>query len=245
MIPESIPRSRATPERQRNPHQVVGRLPRERRAQIDAARRASATARGSGRRRARRRTPRTQRPRPTACGAAASVRYLTAARRRARPCRAAVRCRPDAPGCMVVSRAQPAVPRSSAGGSMRRFHILTSPRSSSAAAPAMARAQMPPAAPQTFTLSGNGVRGYQNIAAQPARSRREDARGRLRVQADARRAAVRPARGARRAQPVRHVRRAEGRHGRHRTKRTRKRPRAPRPSSSRSSRNRPPTAIRC
>src|SRR4029450_9874197 len=47
------------------------------------------------------------------------------------------------------------------GGSMRRVHILTI--AALIAAPAIARAQAQPAAPQTFTLSGNGVRGYQNI----------------------------------------------------------------------------------
>jgi len=44
---------------------------------------------------------------------------------------------------------------------MRRLFILT--LAALAAAPAIARAQAQPAAPQTFTLAGNGVRGYQNI----------------------------------------------------------------------------------
>jgi uncharacterized damage-inducible protein DinB len=44
---------------------------------------------------------------------------------------------------------------------MRRFHILTA--AALLAAPAIAAAQTPAAAPQTFTLSGNAVRGYQNI----------------------------------------------------------------------------------
>src|SRR5262249_9601743 len=48
------------------------------------------------------------------------------------------------------------------GGSMRRVHILTI-AAAMIAAPVIARAQAQPAAPQTFTLSGNGVRGYQNI----------------------------------------------------------------------------------
>ena len=43
---------------------------------------------------------------------------------------------------------------------MRRFQILTA---ALVAAPALALAQAPAAAPQTFTLSGNMVRGYQNI----------------------------------------------------------------------------------
>jgi len=46
---------------------------------------------------------------------------------------------------------------------MRRFHIVTITAVILGAAPATARAQMQQAAPQTFTLSGNGVRGYQNI----------------------------------------------------------------------------------
>jgi uncharacterized damage-inducible protein DinB len=44
---------------------------------------------------------------------------------------------------------------------MRRFHILLV--AALVAAPSLALAQAAPAAPQTFTLSGNGVRGYQNI----------------------------------------------------------------------------------
>jgi len=44
---------------------------------------------------------------------------------------------------------------------MRRVYLLTI--AALAVAPALARAQAQPAAPQTFTLSGNGVRGYQNI----------------------------------------------------------------------------------
>ena len=44
---------------------------------------------------------------------------------------------------------------------MRRVHILTI--AALLAVPALARAQAQPAAPQTFTLSGNAVRGYQNI----------------------------------------------------------------------------------
>jgi uncharacterized damage-inducible protein DinB len=44
---------------------------------------------------------------------------------------------------------------------MRRFQILTA--AAVLAAPAVALAQTPAAAPQTFTLSGNMVRGYQNI----------------------------------------------------------------------------------
>jgi uncharacterized damage-inducible protein DinB len=44
---------------------------------------------------------------------------------------------------------------------MRRIHILTG--AALLAGPAFARAQAQPTAPQTFTLSGNAVRGYQNI----------------------------------------------------------------------------------
>lgn len=44
---------------------------------------------------------------------------------------------------------------------MRQFRILTA--AAVLAAPALAFAQAAPPAPQTFTLSGNGVRGYQNI----------------------------------------------------------------------------------
>ena len=44
---------------------------------------------------------------------------------------------------------------------MRRVHMLTI--AALLAVPAIAGAQAQPAAPQTFTLSGNGVRGYQNI----------------------------------------------------------------------------------
>jgi uncharacterized damage-inducible protein DinB len=44
---------------------------------------------------------------------------------------------------------------------MRRFQILTT--AALLAAPSIALAQAQPPAPQTFTLSGNGVRGYQNI----------------------------------------------------------------------------------
>lgn len=44
---------------------------------------------------------------------------------------------------------------------MRRFQILT--LAALLTTPGLARAQAPPAAPQTFTLSGNAVRGYQNI----------------------------------------------------------------------------------
>jgi uncharacterized damage-inducible protein DinB len=44
---------------------------------------------------------------------------------------------------------------------MRRFHVLTA--AALLAVPSLALAQAQPAAPQTFTLSGNGVRGYQNI----------------------------------------------------------------------------------
>jgi uncharacterized damage-inducible protein DinB len=44
---------------------------------------------------------------------------------------------------------------------MRRVHVLTI--AGLLALPALARAQAQPPAPQTFTLSGNGVRGYQNI----------------------------------------------------------------------------------
>src|SRR5262245_65978183 len=43
---------------------------------------------------------------------------------------------------------------------MRRFLVLTI--AALAAAPSIALGQAPPA-PQTFTLSGNGVRSYQNI----------------------------------------------------------------------------------
>ena len=44
---------------------------------------------------------------------------------------------------------------------MRRVHILT--LAVIATIPSLALAQAPPPAPQTFTLAGNGVRGYQNI----------------------------------------------------------------------------------
>jgi len=44
---------------------------------------------------------------------------------------------------------------------MRRFHFLTA--AALLAAPSIALAQAQPPAPQTFTLSDNAVRGYQNI----------------------------------------------------------------------------------
>jgi uncharacterized damage-inducible protein DinB len=44
---------------------------------------------------------------------------------------------------------------------MRRIPVLFA--AAALAVPALALAQTPPAAPQTFTLAGNGVRGYQNI----------------------------------------------------------------------------------
>ena len=44
---------------------------------------------------------------------------------------------------------------------MRRVHILTA--AALVAVPSIALAQSMPAAPQTFTLSGNAVRAYQNI----------------------------------------------------------------------------------
>jgi uncharacterized damage-inducible protein DinB len=51
----------------------------------------------------------------------------------------------------------------SCGGFMRRFQLLTA--AALVAAPTLAFAQTAPAAPapQTFTLSGNAVRGYHNI----------------------------------------------------------------------------------
>src|SRR4029079_12794940 len=65
----------------------------------------------------------------------------------------AVRC--------IARHARGACARLPPGGFMRRGHLLTIV--ALACAPARARAQAQPAAPQTFTLSGNGVRGYQNI----------------------------------------------------------------------------------
>jgi uncharacterized damage-inducible protein DinB len=44
---------------------------------------------------------------------------------------------------------------------MRRFQFVT--LATLLVVPALARGQEKPAAPQTFTLSGNAVRGYQNI----------------------------------------------------------------------------------
>src|SRR5262245_5970722 len=86
------------------------------------------------------------------------VPYRT--RRRARPRQAAAGCTSGAVRC-IAPHARGACARLAPGGFMRRVYMLMI--AALAAAPAPARAQAQPAAPQTFTLSGNGVRGYQNI----------------------------------------------------------------------------------
>ena len=93
---------------------------------------------------------------------------------------------------------------------MRRFRITTLSLAVLAIASVSAAQQADEQAPKIFTLSGEMLRGYQSVQRNLVEAAEKMPEAALRLQANTRDQAVRPARGSRRADAVQHLLDIEG-----------------------------------